>query len=552
MARIFTKEDLDLLRRQGDTSSYNELMQDRYNPQTGQLESVGSGQYEAMPDSNLPADTVQDVLFPKKKINIMQEIANRSPADDAYPNLEEWQLNPGQPKVGNVPMNGDESFVGDALGGGGALGSMSGQTAGSDIKKPAPLRMLASKQPAQQEKPLAEIPISPQQASEQMTVDFGDQPLNTQAGLQDALNKRDRSNLIAGVGQSLDLLGAGISGAKPVQNPIFQSIERQAGTPIDDFNAKLEMEKNDPKSGVSQGFKNYLKTLGLEIKGDLTAMQAEKLMPAAFRHYEAQLAQDLKREMGEKELGFKKEQLSAKSEESKAKLAESGRWHDMLGVLKGQQADAKKEAAQVKIDDKTNNDFMKAAEKFSSAKASSRSAMGKAALNKAAAERIEKLFEGRNLNYADIREVAEASRSLDALLAQGQATITGARELTPRTLRMKIAEILESLTNTRQPAEAASFLKQTLKTVRREKELANTQLASYQQQLIPGFEHLAKKDPERWERLIMQNLPSDKEIQEESAGLVKIKDKKTGRIKGFSKQDATKLLSNPDKFEQVQ
>jgi hypothetical protein len=91
-------------------------------------------------------------------------------------------------------------------------------------------------------------------------------------------------------------------------------------------------------------------------------------------------------------------------------------------------------------------------------------------------------------------------------LSQGQATVSGAAHLVPNHAAGDIAGLIEYISNQRQGANAGSFLKQMLKTVGREKELASKQVEGYKKELVPGFEHLEKKDPERFYRLLNSQI----------------------------------------------
>lgn len=311
--------------------------------------------------------------------------------------------------------------------------------------------------------------------------------------------------------------------------------ERKAGdsTKSADSNQKpiesnLDKTQNLPKNL----FSDYLQTLDEQEKRLLKRRQSAELMqgldmlsgglarvaPSGQEMYKGEIAQvgkDLEH-LDTKRSALTKQQQeeNLKRELQTEKLKEKGEQSDLWRQLKRDLGEATAQRQQEKTDlsqtNRYNADFQKMAKELSGAKASSRSAMGKAALNKAAAERIETLIAGRDLNDLDNREIYEVARSLDSLLAQGQPTISGSEHLIPKTGRGSAASIAEFITNTRQGAQASSFLQQMIKTVGREKELADKQLDKYKNELLPGFKHLEQVDKERFNQIVgAASSPSD-------------------------------------------
>lgn len=423
-------------------------------------------------------------------------------------------------------------------------------------RSPASVPIVAEEDPIWHP-PMAPIPEPTMQAApaaEAMAppgpkgVDFGEQADNGPK-MFDALAAQNNMNLIAGLGKSADQIAQSIAGTKHEENPVYSDIQKQAAAVPGQYKALKEDDKHDPNSQISQGFRDYVvNQLNIPIKGNPSADDLSTIAPYLFKNYEARLAEQGKLEAKKLEVGAKKEQFGEKLEENK-------RWHDMMDQYHQDALANSKTAKEAQDENKTNGDFMKMAEKLSAAKASSRSALGKAALNKAAAERIETLVAGRNLNDLDTREIQEVARSLDSLLAQGQPTISGSHDLVPKTFRSRAGGVAEYILNVRQGAGAESFLQQMIKTVKREKELANKQKNEYINQLVPGFSHLEKKDPERFNTLLngMLNSPSAESaaVAPAAAGQeVLVRRKSDGKTVKLSADKAAEYLQNPD-FEEA-
>lgn len=383
-------------------------------------------------------------------------------------------------------------------------------------------------------------------------LDFTGNSASSQDNLANALQTQGNLNLISNLGRAGDTIGSAIARTPNQENAVYKSIDQQAAAIPGQYKQVQENEKNDPNSQISTGFRDFVeKRLGTPLKGNPSASDLSAVIPMLFKDYEARL--------GEKgKLEAKKLEITAKKENNADRLEESKRWHDLMNNYhQGQIANATS-AQEVKDENLTNSQFMKMAEKLSAARASSRSAFGKAALNKAAAERIEALVEGRSLNDLDNREIQEVARSLDSLLAQGQPTISGAHELVPKTLVGNAAGIAEYLTNQRQGAGAQSFLAQMIKTVKREKELADKQKGKYIKEMIPGYSHLEAKDPERFNTLLDGVLGQNQEVTRSPQSLpaddlistVTIRRKSDGKMAQVDAKKAKEYLQDSD-FEQV-
>lgn len=419
------------------------------------------------------------------------------------------------------------------------------------VRQPRPLPVVAPTASAVETPaaPAADPLAVPKQS---IPLDFTGSSVSSQENLADTLKQQANLNLVANLGRATDKIGSSIANVKSEENPVYKSIEGQAAQLPGQYKQIADNEKNDSNSQISKGFRSFVENkLGTPLKGDPSAADLEKVIPSLFKDYEARLAEKGKLEQKKLEVGAKKEQFDEKLEESK-------RWHDLLSDMHQDKLDKAQSDKELKDENLANTQFMKMAEKLSAARASSRSAFGKAALNKAAAERIETLVEGRSLNDLDAREIQEVARSLDSLLAQGQPTISGSHELVPKTAVGNLAKLTEYITNQRQGAGAQSFLNQMIKTVKREKELADKQKGKYIQEMIPGYSHLEEKDPERFNTLLQgvlgqssdQTSRAPQSNADDLVSTVTIRRKSDGKMVQMDSKKAQEYLKNPD-FEQV-
>lgn len=124
-------------------------------------------------------------------------------------------------------------------------------------------------------------------ADKSLNIDLGEQS-DHMAELKAAQGKRDSGVLANQLGKSAEIIGSAISGAKPVAQGIFDQNMKLAGQDVESFKEKMEAQKYDKNSPVSKAFKEYAKKLGVNITGDMSAADAEKIMPYIAKGFEAE------------------------------------------------------------------------------------------------------------------------------------------------------------------------------------------------------------------------------------------------------------------------
>lgn len=117
-------------------------------------------------------------------------------------------------------------------------------------------------------------------------LNFGNNAIASQETLKAIQDEANRRRSSANFRRHADMLGAGISGAKPTDAAYFNEDVKQADQLVADYEAKLQLEKRDPNSSFSTGLRDYFKKLGINVSGAASASDLEKLLPQAVKQYE--------------------------------------------------------------------------------------------------------------------------------------------------------------------------------------------------------------------------------------------------------------------------
>jgi len=320
-------------------------------------------------------------------------------------------------------------------------------------------------------------------------LDLGTGTAATRENLERAQAARSEGELVNRLGKASELIGSGISRTKPVAQGLFDENIKAASRPIQALEEQIALEKKDPNSPYSRGFREYLKRFGVEVGGDLSGEQGEKLVPWALQQYN----QELHRQTQERIAKENREVRSALTRElMEAKTAKG------------------KEAAATAEEKETNRRFAQANRLIAAGLASSRSAFGRAANIHRSAEAIEQLATAMEPDELDTRQIMEIARNLDAMLASGAPTISGTKKLIPVTMSGDMARITEYITSLPKGAGQGEFVKRMLETVDREKSLALKQMKREKQSILAGYSDLPDKDPQKWKTMMrIHDLPMD-------------------------------------------
>lgn len=115
-------------------------------------------------------------------------------------------------------------------------------------------------------------------------------------------------------GKAGETIGTAISRAKPVGSQGFDDAIKLSDKNVEDAKAN-DNEKKDPKSPTSKAFKAFLAQVGINVKGDFTAEMGEKLMPIAFKKFEAEENRKSRESLARERIEATKVTASARAED---------------------------------------------------------------------------------------------------------------------------------------------------------------------------------------------------------------------------------------------
>lgn len=378
----------------------------------------------------------------------------------------------------------------------------------------------------------------PQPKEMDFTAKDGEKPYSDQ--LKDAQGKRDYNNALERMVEGSKKIGAAIAGGNQTQFKPDMSDNEAAikGNDrfITDLQARKQAEGTDPNSGYSKGLRDWAKqSYGIDLKG-ASAEQVEKIAPYLSKQFEAQQTRQNQQDLLKQKLQERQWETGERSKDRELR-------RDELKSASDARAQDKKDAS-------TNKDFGHLSEKLTEEMSSSRSALGKAANISRSADAIEKLAtQFEDPNKLDTRHIQEIARNLDAMLSSGAATVSGANKLVPQTASGDWAHIAEYIGNIPQGAEQGAFVQRMLDTVRRERDLAKSQIGVAKKKVIAGYGHLEKADPDRYHGLLKAHG-----IEDEKDGSAVYSDAQEKGIKAVmdhnkvSRDEAVKALKDAGKL----
>ena len=351
-------------------------------------------------------------------------------------------------------------------------------------------------------------------------LDLGEDTIHATQRIKDAESRARDIELVNDLGRSAELIGTSMGGTRPIAQDIFKENIEYARGLVGKEKERIQAEKDDPNSAKSKAYRQLMSKLNINIKGNPSASDLEKIFPQMVNIHEAEEGRKSRESLGRMNLAAHQAQ--------------------------------RKEAQDYKTDEKSNSRFAQMGQLITAEKASSRSSFGTDAKTLQAVQNVKALLAGRNVDDIDVREQQEMARVLDRVLAQGGATIAGTRELTPHTARGDIAKFMEYIGNKRQSAHAGSFMKQFQKAFNREEQTAQDRIIQTQKKLLAPYADLKEKYPDRWDLILTQhNLPSDVlTTKNQTSGAVTQKDPQIdnyAKTHNMSYEQAFQLIENRKK-----
>jgi len=307
----------------------------------GSISNVGSGAMKALPMAAKEAEVVGDMVpkgydFTKKAMGAADDFEEGvfRMADEAAPSMAPKALPPQSaqlalPPPAPVNMSTPKALPYVVGGGLGALGLMDMLRGSPSVKGEPPMAPMASQPPMPEAPQALEAPIMPPPADgmkppasiaprapaqleaplppPQKSIDFGDGQ-DRMAAFMAAQEGANRGSLVGNLGQSANLIGSSIAHVKPVGQELFQKNIEQAQAMPGQVKETMALDKKDPNSPVSKGYRDYMKKLGLEVKGDASAEDLEKILPNVFKEKEMELARQNQKDMQADRLDARKEE----------------------------------------------------------------------------------------------------------------------------------------------------------------------------------------------------------------------------------------------------
>lgn len=368
--------------------------------------------------------------------------------------------------------------------------------------------------------------LAPQEAGLGSTLDFGSNSLANQQGLQEAQGRQNDLQFLANMNRAFGQVGAGLAQTDKPDTSVADSVERQGKQQVDNYKEQVEFQKQDPNSSYSKGLKDYFKNkLKMEIRGDASAAELEKIMPFAVREYEAQLERERLKTQKADDMAFKKE--------------EAAKDRDLKRDLLSQGAENKKVAQDEKLaakEKENQNSFIERTSKQ----------LEKHSTNLVTLRNAKSAIDAAVKNPSSIKDVG-ALYSFIKALDPGSVVREGEIELANRAsglfggLTLKLSQL-----TTNPKLITSKNLKDIQDSIAQLHDLANSEYdlrrqTSYKRAKARNIteDRFGEFDPYHAEA-----------SQRSSQGLVKIRQKSTGAEKTISSENAKKYLSDKD-FEEV-
>lgn len=141
-------------------------------------------------------------------------------------------------------------------------------------------------------------------------LDLGTSENDSLAELRAIQAGANNARLTNSLGAAGEIIGSSIARTTPVAQQLFKDNIAQADQGVKDFKERKALEKDDPNSPLSKGYRNFLKQMGVEVQGDFTSAMGEKLSPLYYKMFEAEESRKARKE----EMGLKYATLAAQKD----------------------------------------------------------------------------------------------------------------------------------------------------------------------------------------------------------------------------------------------
>lgn len=392
-------------------------------------------------------------------------------------------------------------------------------------ESPSPIKELINRAPA--EAPAPEPLEAPAPQEESLNVlDFGQNTLANQEGLQAAQQRQNDLQFLANMNRAFGQIAGGLSQTGKPDSSIADAVERQGKQQVENYQQQVDFQKQDPNSSYSKGLKDYFKTkLKMEIRGDASAAELEKIMPFAVREYESKLERERLKSQKTEDMAFKKDE-AAKDRDLKRELlkekAEAG------ATAASEKRTAKEEGEQNSFIERTSKQLEKHTGNLTTLR-NAKSAIDEAVKNPSSIKDVSALY-----SFIKALDPASVVREGEIALANRASGLFGS-------LTLKLSQL-----TTDPKLITAKNLKDIQSTVTQLHDLANSE---YDLRRQTAYKR-AKSRKITEDRFGEFDPYHTEAAERETQGLVKVRQKSTGKEKTISAESAKKYLGNKD-FEEV-
>lgn len=299
-----------------------------------------------------------------------------------------------------------------------------------------------------------------------LTIQFGDK---TQASV-DKLKKVQRSaNADRAMGETARAVSEfadAMTGIKDYKSDkgLYDRAIAGADKQVEQYKEQVAAEKTDPNSAYSTGMRDYMKRFGVNVTGQASGADIEKIAPQLAGAYEKDQALAQAKEL-------KDASLKQQAFENQMKREE----HGMDREVKKAQISALKSA---KDESATNKDFASLSKDLQEPYKARSGALGRAAQTIRQADAIDALMATGKLEGSfQLRELAA---SFDSMLRGGQTAVSSMNELVPHDMVGDAAKIKEWLTSEPAAQDRKPLLNLMKKLTDRERATAENQIKDAQ------------------------------------------------------------------------
>ena len=345
------------------------------------------------------------------------------------------------------------------------------------------------------------------QAPSLKNLNFGDNELGSVQGLKDAQQQRNNAVLINQLGKAGELIGTGIGGTgnrgivtRGMGAPIFDENIKQAENIPKDYLAQVEMQKEDPNSAVSKGYRDLMKQFGVNVDGKASASAIAKIAPWVEKAY---LAEESRKAQAEN-LKYKYQELKT-----------------IADIKNKERQDARKEALDLKEKlnkDRLDSQYSRQAQSITNKAISGGGQVGNQirsgiinaerifntlGVDKDIPEKdidsypIEKL--DKNTRLTIIESAIELNKLLSGSGVPAQKTLD---KLIPYNVKMGKTSIEDYFTNELNPAQQGKFIKEIMKITARVRDSSKEHNTALMKQYLSSGLEIKKHSPELWQGII--------------------------------------------------